>query len=67
MHALTRCQLVEIRAGVSGGETAVARRLVWSARSTWGDGLIRQVDSAVGNRVDLGIVGQGHEELVAHG
>ena len=48
-------------------ETAVARQLVWSARSTWGDGLIRQVDSAVGNRVDLGIVGQGHEELVAHG
>jgi len=43
------------------------RRATCHSRWTWVDGLIRHVDGVVRDRVDLGIAGQGYEELVAHG
>jgi hypothetical protein len=58
--------LVEIRAGAflrgNGGSGAVY--LAFSLEV--GDVLIGHVNGAVGDGVDLGITGQGYEELVAH-
>jgi len=67
LFTVARVPLVEIRAGTfprgNGGSGAVY--LAFSLEV--GDVLIGHVNGAVEDGVDLGIIGQGYEELVAHG